>query len=244
MNSSPQGAGPGPPSRKRRNRIIALGAVGAVVLASIIYGVITDSQKPTPTAAQPTATTASTPPAAPTTATTAATSVPAQSPPSSQAPPPPVALTGYAATLDAWEATHKPDPDFAPGTVYNPDPSLPKVNGHTGAKYTTVFPLGGRVTNYTVNFAPTSLEGAQAIIAGELPPDAHILWTNRVGTCVQVEYGSATVHAALGNTEVGDALAEYSDVRPDGTSTPGPTRFNQVLLSNLPGAQPDPSASC
>lgn len=230
-----------PPRDRRRRRIIALCAGGgAVLVASVIYGVITDSQTPTPTAAPSTTAPASTQPAAPTTATTR----PPAPPPSSQAPPPPVALTGYAATLEAWEAAHKADPDFAPGTVYNADPSLPTVNGHTGAKYTTVQPLGGHVTNYTVNIAPASLAGAQAIIAAEFPPDTHILWTNRVGTCVQVEYASATIHTALGNTDVGDALAEYSDVRPDGTSAPGPTSFNQVLISNLPGAQPDPAASC
>ena len=73
---------------------------------------------------------------------------------------------------------------------------------------------------------------------------SRILWTQQAGTCVQVEYGSATLHSALGNTEVGDALVEYSDVVPGVAPSDNPTTFNDASVSDMPGAAPDPTAMC
>jgi hypothetical protein len=98
-----------------------------------------------------------------------------------------------------------------------------------------VNPLGGRVTNYTMNLTPRSLTDAETLMAHEFPPDTNILWTNKLAGCTQVEYASATLHTILGNADVGDVQAEFS-----GTGS----TVAQAFLSNLPGAVPDPSATC
>jgi hypothetical protein len=152
-------------------------------------------------------------------------------------------LTGYGATVAEWNSHHTLDDVFAPGSVYDADPSLPQINGHTGAKYVAV-QAAGRVTSYTINLHSAPLSSVESVVAGEFPSDAHVLWTAKKDTCVQVEYASAMVHAAMGNTQVGDAFVQYDDVQPDGSSALNPTEFNEAIVMDLPGAQPDPNFGC
>lgn len=236
--------------RRRLRRWLWISA-GVVVVLFALAAVLGRNAPPqaTNTAAQPTPTKTLVPTRNPTTshpgATVRTTTVSTTTVRATTTNPPPAPhLTGYGATIADWDSAHTPDPDFDAGSTYGADPSLPPVNGHTGAKYTAVQPLGGRVTDYYVNFLPISLAGAEQIISAEFPSDMRILWTSHVDTCVQVEYASTLVHAATGNTQVGDALVEYGDIQPDGSSAPSPTTFNQALISDLPGAQPDPSATC
>lgn len=65
-------------------------------------------------------------------------------------PPSHAVVTGFAATESAWNATHTPDHEgnLDPNAVYNPNPSLPEVNGHTGAEYTQVLHSDGHMTGY------------------------------------------------------------------------------------------------
>lgn len=178
------------------------------------------------------------------------TTSPASAPPDPSTPtttaaaPPADGITGYGATVDGWDSAHTEDHEFQAGAVYNSDPGLPQVNGHTGAKYTTVDPQGGRVTSYTVNFLPASLPSAESLITREFPTDTQVLWTQKFESCVQVEYSSPTLHKALGHTQPGDALVEFTDLQDDGADAANPTQFNQASMSDLPGAQPDPSSGC
>lgn len=147
-------------------------------------------------------------------------------------------LTGYGATVARWNATHHADPSYAAGSAYNPDASLPEANGRTADTYVGVQPLGGRVTDYTLNMAATSLSGAETVVAHEFPTDTRVLWSQPLAGCTIVEYASPTVHAALGNTDTGDAQVVYA------SQQPGASTVNEATFSNIPGAAPDPAASC
>jgi len=146
-------------------------------------------------------------------------------------------LTGYGATVAAWNAHHTPDPDFDPGAVYDPDPSLPKINGHTGAKYVEVNAGDGRILNYVMNLpASTKLPQAVVIAEAELPADAKILWQAKLDSCVQLEFVSPTLGRYVGK-DATQVLVEFEDVDADGDSTLNPTVFNGATLG------PDNSAT-
>jgi hypothetical protein len=51
--------------------------------------------------------------------------------------------------------------------------------------------------------APTSLRAAEARARQELPPDIRVLWRHMFGgTCAQEQFRSATLAAALGDSQV------------------------------------------
>jgi hypothetical protein len=170
--------------------------------------------------------------------------------PSAQQMPPPIAtrapvqrLTGFGATMSAWNSTHVADGHSNIGANYGPDPALPKDDGHTADKYWGVRPSDGLVSTYYVTFLPTSLEGAKAIMAREFPSDTSVLWTARGDTCVQIEYASPTLHAATGADGVGDVLVYLSDVGP-GPEQPRPTSFDLAGVSARSLAEPDAVLNC
>jgi hypothetical protein len=141
-------------------------------------------------------------PAPATSETTAAAPV---VPPSSAAPD---GLTGFGATIDVWDATRDPDSDFQAGSVYDADPTLPPINGHTGARYVTVSGTETRVTHYQVNFHPqTSIADALAdILQNEFPPDAKFLWKKdrTADGCYDAEVISPTFAKAATAAGIGD----------------------------------------
>jgi hypothetical protein len=235
--------------RLRKTLIISGSVVGALIVLGVVLSAVLPPTPATTAASAPTATTSPVSSASRATATRAPAPTTVRTtalPPATTRPvtPPPVTLTGYGATVANWARTHTADSYFAAGSAYDPDSSLPRTAGRTTDKYVAVQPIGGRITDYTVNLPSASLAGAESAIAGEFPPDAHILWTQHVSGCVQVEYASATIHAAIGNTDVGDALVEFSDVVPGVAPSNQPTTFNDASVSDMPGAAPDPSASC
>lgn len=172
----------------------------------------------------------------PATPTPAASGPPGPSTPTglTTEPPAPVdTLTGYGATIATWDGTHTPDTDFDPGTVYDPDPSLPTVYGNEGARYVSVQPVGGRVTNYTENLGALTLANAESVVGREFPADTRVLWSQQLTGCTQVELASPTLHRVLGDTGTGDVQVEYFG---------GPAGY--AMLANVPGAKPDPTAFC
>lgn len=142
-------------------------------------------------------------------------------------------LTAYGATVAAWDGAHTPDTDYDPGTVYDPDPSLPSVYGNQGARYVSVQSIAGRVTNYTENLGALTLANAENVVGREFPADTKVLWSQRLTGCTQVELASPTLHRVLGDTGTGDVQVEYF-----GGSA------GYATLANVPGAAPDPTASC
>jgi hypothetical protein len=174
---------------------------------------------PTPTAIPSTPATA-TPTLTPTIAPTAA--------------PAPV-LVGFGATDAVWNANHTADSDFAPGAVYNPDPNLPTINGHTGAGYVTVQHTHGQVLGYGMNLLPnTGIEAAKATTMGEFPGDAAILWFMVKDTCAQMEVKSPAVGSALSDPTIGDSLGlvfiELDTVHTDGTASYDAQNVNEGLV--------------
>ena len=124
-------------------------------------------------------------------------------------------LTGFGATTAPWNAAHTEVPGFAPGAVYDADPSLPRVNGHVGSRYFAVQHEDGRVLQYEMAFANQPVSDVRAeTLSGEFPPDAKMLWFAVKDSCAQMLVQSATLGKALGSKDVGDpsgtALVEFS----------------------------------
>jgi hypothetical protein len=110
------------------------------------------------------------------------------------------ALTGFGATLSQWKAAHTLDVSASAQDAY-----LPHVAGSTDGEDTwqVVTVADGRVISYTLNVAPSSVRSAEARARQELPADARMLWTRTVaGSCVQEQFESATLAAALGNGQI------------------------------------------
>jgi hypothetical protein len=134
-------------------------------------------------------------------------------------------LKGYGATTAAWNSAHKAVPGYIPGTVYDADPALPKVNGREGSKYFGVMHEDGRVLGYDMAFAnlPVS-EVRDDILSTEFPRDARVLWFVVKSSCAQMLVQSATVGKALGVKVVGDpggtALIEFSSGAADVSYSP------------------------
>lgn len=216
----------------------------AIAIAVVVVGLIIDvavgpHTSPSSNAAAPSASTSA---PAPTTTTPAATTPvrTTQRPATATTHPaaPVDTLTGYGATVARWNATHKVDPSYTAGSAYNPDPSLPPANGRTADTYVAVQPLGGRVTDYTINMAATPLSGAETVVGREFPADTRLLWAQPLTGCTIVEYASPTLRAALGDTDTGDAQVVYAS-QAQSTST-----VDEATVSDQPGAAPDPAASC
>lgn len=162
--------------------------------------------------------------------TPTAQTTPTKPPASSLASPTPAAdgIVGFGATDAAWTAHHTEDKAFAPGAVYDADPSV-----YSGARYTAVSHSNGRVLRYTMNFAPSPVSIVKAELLKEFPSDASILWFSVRDTCAQLEIKSAKLGGALSDPAIGDpdgmAFAEVYDVHGDGTSTYDANSINQAL---------------
>lgn len=169
----------------------------------------------------------------PSTPTPAASSDPGPSTQVTTPPAPPDTLTGFGATVAAWNGAHTPDTDYDPGTVYDPDPSLPPVYGNEGARYVAVLAVEGRVTNYTENLGALTLANAESVVGREFPSDTRVLWSQQLTGCTQVELASPTLHRVLGDKGTGDVQVEYF-----GGSA------GYAMLANVAGAAPNPTASC
>lgn len=149
-------------------------------------------------------------------------------------------LTGYGATVAAWDAHHTPDTAYPPGLVFDPDPSLPRDGGREGARYVAVAPIGGRITDYTVNFPATgNATAVERALLAEFAPDAYVLWDQDMPGCVMAEVVSATVHRVLHHTSVGDAQVV---IRHE-LGTPG-TGWNEADFADFSGASPTPGVGC
>lgn len=120
-------------------------------------------------------------------------------------------LAGFGATVAAWSSAHQEDGQFAPGSVYNEDPSLPDINGNTGADYTEVQPQDGRILAYDLHFRNVPIREAKAIIlSNELPPDTQVLWFSVKDTCAFWLLRSRTLGRALGTEPIGDGAGIVS----------------------------------
>jgi hypothetical protein len=108
-------------------------------------------------------------------------------------------LTGYGATDTAWNGHHQPDTRFAPGTAYDPDPSLARGDLQHDARYYGVVHQGGRVLQYQMRFPPgTTVDQArQAVMASEFPAGTRTLQFQTLGTCAILNVQTASSWASL-----------------------------------------------
>jgi hypothetical protein len=135
---------------------------------------------------------------------------PLTSTPSSASPAPakakptgPAPLTGFGATTASWNAHHQADPNFTAGSSYDPTPGLaPPGDPTRDDRYYGVNVQNGLILNYSERFAAgTSLASAKAQAMGELPSDAHVLWSATKDTCTQMGVTSARLDTVLGATD-------------------------------------------
>jgi hypothetical protein len=148
-------------------------------------------------------------------------------------------ITGFGATDAAWNRAHQADHVFAPGAAYDPDPSLPKVNGHTGDHYYAVIHENGHVLAYGYRFRPQSMASVKALVLRtEFPTDARVVWfISRVGNCALMLVQSSTLAHALGGKAIGDkkgtALVEFSSGVDEDTYSPRSVNDANLSLWDL-----------
>jgi hypothetical protein len=146
-------------------------------------------------------------------------------------------VTGFGATDAAWNGAHTEDHDFAPGAVYDADPSLPQVNGHEGAHYVGVIHGSGHVISYDYMFNNRSIANARSdVLRTQFPADAKVAWFAVRGTCAQMMVTSATlaktlVSKAIGDTD-GSAFVEFSSGAAEDSYDP--TAVNDATFLLLP----------
>lgn len=142
-------------------------------------------------------------------------------------------LTGFGATQEKWNSTHKADTTVLPGSAYNPGFSTAgcSVNGDE------YYAMQG-TTFYSMCLPPhESQAAAQALVMREFPKDTAVLWQGKQTSgepdeCYQVEVHSSMLAAALGSS--GNALIEFQTFEPGNSS--GHIKYdasnaNNVLLS-------------
>jgi len=205
-------------------------AAGAIAVAFLVAFVVNAAGAPNVPSRQVAATTPSTrqisqavpsPPAGPTPST-----IPTQAD-----------LLGYGAIDSVWNSQHTMSTFLAPGCCYDPDPTLPQVNGHVAYKYFATEHIEGRVLGYQLDLPPqTRVGNARATVLIDFPTDTQVLWFKVKNSCAQEELQSAQIGAALStDPNIGDphgyVFVEFSTNNPDGTSGYEETNINNVIVS-------------
>ena len=167
------------------------------------------------------------------------------------APPPSpetLAITGFGATDADWAGAHTQDTNYAAGSAYDPDPSLPQVNGRMADVYYGVDHSNGRVTGYEMRLhLRTGISAAKRVALHEFPSDTRIAWYQVVGAeCVQMEVASPTLGQALSSEgdSQGLALVEFGTLAADGSSGFDPSNVNDALFELLVYATAADAAGC
>jgi hypothetical protein len=160
------------------------------------------------------------------------------------------ALTGIGATDADWEDNHEPDPEFAEGSAYDPDPSLvaPGADPTFSSRYYLVSHSGGRIESYEMRFAPgTSIDEAKADTLAEFPDDAKVDWFRTVpasgvaGACAQMQVSSATLTSALGRGPTA-GLVEFSSG--EAANSYNPEAVSTATLLLFPPKPPSKALGC
>jgi hypothetical protein len=132
------------------------------------------------------------------------------------AQPPNSKAAGYGASEAAWNSTHTPDNSYPSGSAYDSDPSLPEVEGHTGARYTEVSREGGRIVAYKYHFPAAAIAAAKAnVLHTQFPSDAHQVWFAVKPTCALMLVSSDTAgrqlhRAGAGGAHAGQPIIEFT----------------------------------
>jgi hypothetical protein len=116
-------------------------------------------------------------------------------------------LTGFGATLTAWNAHHQVDPT-------HPDFFVPFLNDGVD-RYTQVrCTAAGRIIGSPLNFAPPiTLAAGKRALRAELPADAILVYDTVQDGCAHIQYRSAALARALGQADP-DGVADAAIILP------------------------------
>jgi hypothetical protein len=109
-------------------------------------------------------------------------------------------LSGFGATVAAWNDRHRMDPRFALNSAYDPDPTLARGGDERfDDRYFGVTPIDGRMLRYEMRFPPgTSVDAAkQRVLRSEFPTDAKVVGFRRRSTCAVMNVRSPTLARVL-----------------------------------------------
>jgi hypothetical protein len=122
-------------------------------------------------------------------------------------------ITGFGATVKAWNAHHQMDRrgNLVPGCCYDPIPS----QGGPLDRYYTVQPIGGHVISYEMrpgNGKGIAVSAAKQAALQELPPDARIRsFTVHGRSCAILIAYSGALQRQLGHGKAGGGVVvEFS----------------------------------
>ena len=117
-------------------------------------------------------------------------------------------LTGFGATISAWNSAHKQDPDYAGFAAYGPKISTPQ--GRI-PQITQVMSDGGRVSQF-IEVVPenSSLADAEKAALAQLPPGAVPKGLVVTDSCAFWNVTSDALQSALGSPFVAVEMA-YDD---------------------------------
>lgn len=141
-------------------------------------------------------------------------------------------ITGFGATLSAWNAHHTADKKFDPNAAYDPDPALPSYSGQD--VYVAVQWQDGRALDYQMNIPGESIHRAIVRALEELPPDGRELWGLKRDSCYQAELTSRTLGRALSSPGIGDpegdVFVEFETLLSDGSQVYESRDVNGILV--------------
>lgn len=154
-------------------------------------------------------------------------------------------LTKYGALSADWEANHRADNHYLPGSAYDPDPALPLNGGHVRDKYVSVYRFGDRVLLYEINLKPgTSEQEALLFSSIELPSDARIVWQRELPGCKQIQFQSETLRRIVGDqVPDGGVQVEFSAID-SGGSFFSPSDIQYVRFGPFFHASADDALGC
>lgn len=214
--------------------------VGAFILLFVILGVIglmlpaTDTtnagRSPEPSA-EPTTSPQPTESPTATESASATTTSPPPSPAPKPAKPKPPALTGFGATVEAWEDVRgKSNPKYAEGAVYGPE-VRPGVH-----QYFAVFP-DPRVTFYSRGFPEgTPLDLAKRLVLDDFPRDARItVVDDDEAACEIVLIESKTVKRVVDSLAIAAFFSEQDPDDMDRTALNRSDVSDATLMSHYEG---------
>ncbi|MBV8162496.1 MAG: hypothetical protein JO265_16380 [Acidimicrobiia bacterium] len=156
-------------------------------------------------------------------------------------------VTEFGATDQVWDSRHKPAPGLKAGTAYDPDPSLPPLNGQVAPRYTFVVHDKGRVVQLVEELpAGTAIDQARGFAMQELPSDATVLWFAVKDTCAQLEAQSTALAQALpaNGDGAGFALVEFTTVEPNGVQDYKPNNIGGIRITATAALTPSDAPAC
>jgi hypothetical protein len=157
------------------------------------------------------------------------------------------AVTEFGATDDVWNSHHKPAPGQKAGSAYDPDPSLPPLNGQVAPRYTFVVHDRGRIIQLVRQLPTgTAIDQARGFAMEELPSDANVLWFAVKDTCAQMETQSPALAQALSANGDGGgfALVEFTTIEPDGTQNYKADHIGGLRITASAASTPSDAPNC